>query len=261
MRMARRRLCLTALTIALATPALAQERPESTCGAEAQLATDSAAPEVCPESSGARPPSIRWRDLALAVLIVATGFSGIAFVRANEQWRRLRREPRRDMEWAPYVTGALMGLLITASMVAFGRPVGASGAVQNLAGVLGQWLTPRNQYWGPVIPVGVTWQVWVLIGLVLGGFVGASLSGEVHLTTTPPPGWAQTWGSSRLVRWTIGFGAAALIEFASGISGGCTSGLALSGGVVLSPAAFVFMAAMFATGVPTAHLVLRRRRS
>ena len=52
---------------------------------------------------------------------------------------------------------------------------------------------------------------------------------------------------------------AALIEYASAIAGGCTSGLALSGGIALAPGAFIFMAAMFATGIPTAWLVWRKR--
>jgi hypothetical protein len=168
--------------------------------------------------------------------------------------------PVTTTEWAPYVTGALMGALITGSMVMFGRPVGASGAVQNLAGIAGRVITPANPYWGSVMPVGVTWQVWVLLGLLLGGFAAADLAGELRVTAVPPRGWMETWGRARRTRWLIAFLAAVLIEFASAIAGGCTSGLALSGGVVLSPAAFLFMGAMFLTGVPTALLLARRRR-
>jgi hypothetical protein len=50
-----------------------------------------------------------------------------------------------------------------------------------------------------------------------------------------------------------------LIELAAGIAGGCTASLGVSGGAVLAPGAFVFMAAMFAGGIPTARFLYRRR--
>jgi hypothetical protein len=53
--------------------------------------------------------------------------------------------------------------------------------------------------------------------------------------------------------------AAVLVQIGAGIAGGCTSGLAISGGAVLSPAAFVFMAGMFAGGIPAAWLWYRGR--
>ena len=40
---------------------------------------------------------------------------------------------------------------------------------------------------------------------------------------------------------------------------GCTSGLAISGGMLLAPAAFLFIAGMFASGIITALVVYRRR--
>ena len=52
----------------------------------------------------------------------------------------------------------------------------------------------------------------------------------------------------------VGFAGAVLVQLGADIAGGCTSGLAISGGAVLAPAAFVFMAGMFAGGIPTAWL-------
>jgi uncharacterized protein len=37
------------------------------------------------------------------------------------------------------------------------------------------------------------------------------------------------------------------LEYAAGIAGGCTSGLAISGGMLLAPAAFLFIMGMFAS--------------
>jgi len=62
------------------------------------------------------------------------------------------------------------------------------------------------------------------------------------------------------VRLLVAFFGAMLVQLGAGIAGGCTSGLAISGGALLSPAAFVFMGGMFASGIPTAWLWGRLRR-
>ena len=51
---------------------------------------------------------------------------------------------------------------------------------------------------------------------------------------------------------------AIILEYAAGIAGGCTSGLAISGGMLLAPAAFLFIAGMFASGILTALIVYRQ---
>ena len=82
------------------------------------------------------------------------------------------------------------------------------------------------------------------------------------MSVLPERGWRERFGASPARRWAVAFAAAVLIEYAAAIAGGCTSGLALSGGVVLAPGAYLFMVAMFATGIATASLVeaLTRRR-
>jgi len=67
------------------------------------------------------------------------------------------------------------------------------------------------------------------------------------------------FGTSRGLRLAIAFFGAVLVQVGAGIAGGCTSGLAISGGSVLAPAAFLFMAGMFAGGIPTAWLWYRGR--
>lgn len=51
----------------------------------------------------------------------------------------------------------------------------------------------------------------------------------------------------------------ATLEIVAGVAGGCTAGLAVSGGAVLAPGAFVFMAGMFAGGIPVARWHYRDR--
>jgi uncharacterized membrane protein YedE/YeeE len=60
-------------------------------------------------------------------------------------------------------------------------------------------------------------------------------------------------------RWLIGFIGAVILEYGAGIAGGCTSGLAISGGMLLAPSAFIFIGAMFASGIVTALVIYRSR--
>jgi uncharacterized membrane protein YedE/YeeE len=50
-----------------------------------------------------------------------------------------------------------------------------------------------------------------------------------------------------------------IVEYGAGIAGGCTSGLLISGGMLLAPAAFLFMGGMFASGIVTALIVYGKR--
>ena len=61
-------------------------------------------------------------------------------------------------------------------------------------------------------------------------------------------------------RYAIAFTGSMLTEIGAGLAGGCTASLVVSGGAVLAPAAFLFMAGMFAGGIPAIRLVDAWRR-
>jgi hypothetical protein len=107
---------------------------------------------------------------------------------------------------------------------------------------------------------GITWQVWVVVGILAGACVAAAVSGELRLRWLPDTGWRERFGTSRSRRLAVAFAGACLVQLAAGIAGGCTSGLAISGGAALAPGAFLFMAGMFAGGIPTAWLWHRAQR-
>lgn len=172
----------------------------------------------------------------------------------------MRLGPLSLKEWSPYVAGAGLGLVAATSLAFFGRPLGASGAYQNLASYVGRVLAPDSAYFNVIRPAQIGWPVILLVGVFLGALVSSLLSGEFRLRWMPDSHWQEAFGSSRALRFSLVFLGAFLIEIGAAIAGGCTSGLAISGGVVLSPGAFVFMAGMFAAGIPTAVLVARRAR-
>lgn len=163
----------------------------------------------------------------------------------------------RTALWSPYLTGALLGIVVAVSEVFCGRPVAAAGAFDKLAAYLGRALFPQSQYYAHVMSPGITWQVWLIVGLVAGSFAASLLAKEVRPRFLPDTQWEDRFGPSRARRIVVAFLGAVLVQVGAGIAGGCTSGLAISGGAALAPAAFVFMAGMFAGGIPTAWLWYR----
>lgn len=183
----------------------------------------------------------------LALLLVG------CVARDRHAMARLRpMEWLRATTWSPYVAGAGLGIVVANSEALYGRPIAASGAFDKLAAYLGRALFPSSPYYAYVMHPGITWQVWLMLGVLLGSFASAKLAGVARRRWLPDRDWEERFGARRAVRLLVAFLGAMLVQIGAGIAGGCTSGLAISGGAVLAPAAFVFMAGMFAGGIPTA---------
>ena len=165
-------------------------------------------------------------------------------------------------EWSPYTAGILLGVVGVLAVWLSNSLLGASGAFETLAGLLGKAVAPKvfdNTYFNFVMPPGITWGLILLVGIFFGGMIGAATSrtlqwgkkGSANSNTQ----WKRIFGPQTWKRWVIGFLGAILLEYAAGIAGGCTSGLAISGGMLLVPAAFLFIAGMFGSGIITALIV------
>jgi hypothetical protein len=168
----------------------------------------------------------------------------------------------RKEEWSPYVAGGLLGLVGVLAVALTHNLLGASGAFENLAGLLGKAVAPKlfdNLYFNFIMPPGLTWQVMLLVGVFFGGLLGAVSAGTWKWRAMPDQQWTTVFGRSRWTRWGVAFFGAIVLEIGAGIAGGCTSGLAISGGMLLAPAAFLFIGGMFASGIVTALIVYRGR--
>jgi len=164
--------------------------------------------------------------------------------------------------WSPYAAGALLGVVGILTVALSNSLLGASGGFENLAGLVGKAIAPtafNNVYFNFVMPPGITWQVILLVGVFFGGMVGALSAGKLHWSWMPEVQWARVFGERRWVRWGLAFSGAIVLEYGAGIAGGCTSGLAISGGMLLAPAAFLFIAGMFMSGIATALIIYRAR--
>jgi uncharacterized membrane protein YedE/YeeE len=164
--------------------------------------------------------------------------------------------------WSPYVAGALLGVVGVLAVALSNSLLGASGGFENLAGLIGQAVAPKlfdNLYFNFVMPPGITWQVVLLIGVFFGGMLGALTSKTLKWRWIPEKQWSEIFGSLRWKRWAVAFIGAIILEYGAGIAGGCTSGLAIAGGMLLAPAAFLFIAGMFVSGIIVALILYRAR--
>lgn len=172
---------------------------------------------------------------------------------------------RKD-EWSPYVAGVLLGLVGIAAVWASDSLLGASGAFENIAGMIGKVVAPAafdNMYFNFIMPPGITYGVMLVVGIFFGGMIGAATSGTLKWgkkdSANSDEQWKRIFGAQTWKRWLIAFFGAIILEYAAGIAGGCTSGLAISGGMLLAPAAFIFIAGMFVGGIPTAWMIYGKR--
>ena len=167
----------------------------------------------------------------------------------------------RKEEWSPYVAGTLLGIVGVLAVLLSNSLLGASGAFENLAGLIGKAVAPQtfdNMYFNFIMPPGITWGVVLLIGVFFGGMLGAFSSKTFKWRLISDDQWKKVFGPETWKRWVLAFLGAIVLEYGAGIAGGCTSGLEISGGMLLAPAAYLFIAGMFASGILTALIVYRK---
>jgi uncharacterized protein len=167
--------------------------------------------------------------------------------------------------WSPYVAGILLGVVAVLAVWLSHSLLGASGAFENLAGLIGKAVFPKafdSMYFNFIMPAGISTGVVLGIGIFFGGMLGAATSGSLKWgkkgAANSNRQWIRVFGPAVWKRWVLAFVGAIILEYGAGIAGGCTSGLAISGGMLLAPSAFLFIAAMFASGIITSLLVYRR---
>lgn len=146
--------------------------------------------------------------------------------------------------WNPYVAGVALGLVLFASFVLSGAGLGGSGGINHVAALVDKTVAPnatdRNPYLakmagGDANPLNNR-MVWMMLGVLLGGFTSELLAGRVRV---------QTFKGLQIgtrTRWAMAVLGGALMGVGAGLARGCTSGQALSGGAVhIDPAELLKM--------------------
>ncbi len=170
--------------------------------------------------------------------------------------------PAERLLWNPYMAGVVIGLVLLASFLVMGFGLGASGAITRLAVGAAHLVAPKTieanayfaQYVGPGKHVLDDWLVFEVLGVFLGGVLGAYSAGRMRLAVERGP------NASLRKRFALALAGGLLMGIAARLARGCTSGEALTGGAALSLGSWVFMMAVFTGGYLAAPLVRRQWR-
>lgn len=168
----------------------------------------------------------------------------------------------RDKAWPPYLAGMVIGLLQIPAFLLIETALGASSSYVTIGGLLASIVDPAASQIDYIAKhIAATgknwWQVALVVGIAIGAFVSMRLSGARRQAISPI--WSRALGtSSASVRYTVAFAAGFLMLFGARIADGCTSGHGLSGTAQLAVSSMIAVAAMFAGGITTALLFLRR---
>ena len=171
----------------------------------------------------------------------------------------MQRDP--DKFWNPYLAGAALGLVLLSSYAVMGKGIGASGASYRAGVAAVQLVAPDHARSAPGLKGAVQhgsplddWLVFEVLGVMLGGVVGAYTSGRLSKEVRRGPNVS----AGRRLAFALAGGI--LMGIAARVARGCTSGQALSGGAMLSFGAWTFMLSVFAGGYALAYFVRREWR-
>ena len=172
---------------------------------------------------------------------------------------------RVPKSWRPYLTGALVGLLATASVLVstktLGNPkyLGASTTFVRSAGLIEKTVAKdhvdKNAYYQSKT-VKIDWQFMFVVGILIGAFASSMIDKTFKLESVPPV-WSARFGTKLATRAIGAFLGGIIAMFGARLAGGCPSGHGLSGLMQLSISGFIAMAGFFGAGIIVAHLVYK----
>lgn len=164
--------------------------------------------------------------------------------------------------WSPYAAGIVIGLLQIPAFLLVDTALGTSSSYVTVGGLAASIVDPTiGQIDYVAKHIAATgknwWQVALVAGIALGAFVSMRLSGARRQSISPI--WAHALGTpSPAARHAVAFAAGFVMLVGARLADGCTSGHGLSGTAQLAVSSLIAVAAMFAGGILTVSLVLRR---
>lgn len=161
------------------------------------------------------------------------------------------------VRWSPYVAGVLIGLLNVGSMLVSKKPLGASTSYMKIGGMIyglfNKNEVENNEYYKKR-ELKLDWGIMLIIGIILGAFLSAQLSGSFNLTVVPVM-WAREVSDSAVIRFFASIVGGIFLGVGARWANGCTSGHGITGTSQLSVISWVASVAFFAGGISVAFLV------
>jgi len=160
--------------------------------------------------------------------------------------------------WSPYLVGSLIGVLSWFSFIISKKALGTSTSYARASARLGSLCCGNAvydwKYYQKYKPE-LEWQSMLVIGIVIGSFISALLSGEFALTFIPPTEFESVLNQNIWGRIFSAFTGGIMLGFGARLAGGCTSGHGISGAFQLSIASWISLIAFFVGGAAAAFLI------
>ena len=128
----------------------------------------------------------------------------------------------KKAQWSPYVAGALIGVVSWFSVLTAGKYLAVSTTFVRSIGMIESILAPDRvatlPYFVKEKPI-VDWQWMEVLGILIGAFIAAKLSGDFKKRFVPPM-WERRFGPSRLKRWGVAFFGGIILMFGARMADG-----------------------------------------
>ena len=159
--------------------------------------------------------------------------------------------------WSPYLVGIFIGVLSWLSFLISKRPIGVSTAFVRLSGMIEKIFinneVEKKEYYKKYEPI-VDWEVMLVIGVIVGSFISALLSGNFEIKIVPEL-WIVNFGNTPIFRLIISLIGGIFVGFGARMAGGCTSGHGISGTMQLAVTSWIALFSFFIGGIISAHLL------
>lgn len=162
-------------------------------------------------------------------------------------------------EWSPYVVGIGVGVLSWLAFLLSDRPISCSTAYARASGMIEKIFRGKKveerEYYQEFKPV-VEWDWMLVLGVMIGAFISAMLSGTFRLQWVPLL-WGEAFGAMPLPRIIVTFVGGIIMGFASRWTGGCTSGHGIGGTLQMAVSSWLAVIFFFIGGIITAFAIFR----
>ncbi len=127
-----------------------------------------------------------------------------------------------QVQWSPYLVGALIGVLSCFAFLSVGKLLGVSASFARTAGMIERVFVPDrvkgNPYFQEEKPE-INWQWMLVVGMLIGSFLSAWISGDFSIKAVPGL-WETQFGPRIWFRWSMAFMGGVILMFGARLAGG-----------------------------------------
>lgn len=159
--------------------------------------------------------------------------------------------------WSPYLVGIGIGILSWFTFLLSNKPIGCSTAFARTSGMIERWFIGDKvdeKLYFKEFPAKIDWEWMLVLGIIIGSFLSASLSGEFKLQWIPSI-WLTTFGGNITPRLVTAFLGGIILGMGARWAGGCTSGHGISGTLQLVVSSWIAAICFFVGGIATAYFI------